>query len=529
MFIHGPRLAQLESRAEGIGDHITGAFDSIALTVSDWYRSFDDINITRSLWLEQVNSTLLPLVAQAYDDSANDTWEKLSAIDVEIESSLTAALIPKLVRNAAETFLEAARQRLVAIGEVLWNAMRIELLQGLQLGEGIGALRTRLVNSARVATPRARSAAQTEIIGASNAGSFQQMKAAQVTALKTWVARNDDHVRPSHHEVDGTQVDMNVSFIVGGHAMDYPHDPTAPPEEVYNCRCTLIWEIIRQGEVTDELVIQSLAADAFHLPGKHDQGDHAHKGSQSDSRESATPKIKQMLSAYEAGYEVISDIEPGASGASIQRLRLSDGTEVMRKSTPRGSNGRDVTRAEYLGGRVLNAVGITDVHTAQLDDDTIITTYVPGPSGSRTMAHLEDLPFDDYERSYNELLNTQVTSPGGKAIGVADWLMVNVDRHAFNWIMTSDGVRPIDQGDARFINTDIDPGSPFSTYWLGVKSAEFSGQVTSINPRVTRSDVATYRERLRTLENEFDQPGEREYFDSIMARLDSIERTLTSD
>lgn len=262
MFIHGPRLAQLESRAEGIGDHVTGAFDSIVLTVRDWYRSFDDINITRRLWLEQVDSTLLPLVMQAYDDSASDTWEKLNSIGDEAQRTLTAALIPKLVSNAAETFLQGAKQRLVAIGEVLWNAMRLELLQGLQFGEGVGALRDRLVNAARVAAPRARNAAQTEIIGASNAGSFQQMKAAQVVALKKWVARDDDRTRQSHRDVDGTQVDMNTRFIVGGHAMDYPHDPTAPPEEVYNCRCTLVWEIVEEGKLTDELVIQSLAAAA---------------------------------------------------------------------------------------------------------------------------------------------------------------------------------------------------------------------------------------------------------------------------
>lgn len=258
--IYGPSLEQLERRAEHIGSQVDDAFNSIALTVSNWYRTFDDINIARTLWLESVNSTFLPLIAQAYDDSAVDTWEQLNAVGDKAQRSLTAALIPKFIGNLADAFLQGAKQRLIAVGDLLWNAMRLELLQGEQFGENFDKLQARLVTAASVATPRARNATQTEIIGASNTGSFQQMKIAQVVALKTWIARKDDRTRQSHRDVDGTQVDMNTKFIVGGYALDYPHDPTAPPEEIYNCRCTLVWEIVEEGELTDELVIQSLAA-----------------------------------------------------------------------------------------------------------------------------------------------------------------------------------------------------------------------------------------------------------------------------
>lgn len=531
MLIHGPRLVQLEHRAEYIGSQVNDAFDSIALVVGDWYRTFDDINITRTLWLEQVNSTLLPLVIQAYDDSAVDTWEKLNAVGDEAQGTLTAALIPKIVSNLAETFVESAKRRLVAIGDGLWNTMRLQLLQGTQLGENLDKLRARLPQAARIAAPRARNAAQTEIIGASNAGSYQQVKAAQFVALKRWVARNDDRTRSSHRAVDGTQVDMNTKFIVGGYALDYPHDPTAPPEEVYNCRCTLVWDIIKKGKLTDEIVIRSLAADAFHLPGKHDQSDHGHKGSQGESHGGVSPKIKQMMSAYEAGYEIIDEFEPGASNASVQRLRLSDGTEVVRKSNPRNQTKTNAVRAEYLGGLVLNATGVDDMHTAQVDENTTITTFAEGPSSARTQQYLDDLNFNDYQREREKIMRKQLTARNGKAVGIADHLMMNVDRNGFNWIVTDDGIKPIDQGNALFTTPpgqeSVTSGSPFAEYWLGEKIDNRTGDITSMKPRVTRDDVLSYRERLNAIRDEFNEPGEDAYFDAMMSRLADVETRLS--
>lgn len=543
--VNGPTLSQLEKRAEYISDQVTGAFDAIVLEVSGWYDSFDDINITRALWLERVNTTLLPLVMQAYDDSATDMWENLNGVDTVDETALTAATIPRIVSDLADQFFKNSKRRLVMIGDMLWDAMRLQLLQGTQLSETTGALRERLPVAAHSVLPRARNVAKTEVIGASNAGSYHQMKVANIGARKTWIARKDDRTRQSHRDVDGMQVDVNAKFIVGGYALDYPHDPTAPPEEVYNCRCRLVWEIVDKGKLNDEPVVRSLTADGaevFHLPGQHDQDNHGrHHGDNDDASDDSDKfkddkkRIAAILSAYGDGYEVIRSIESSGSGATMDVLRLSDGTEIMRKIASRNGDGERTTRREYLGGRVLNAAGVHDVHTAKLDNYTLLTTLITGPSGARELSREvpDDLPIDEYNIKITEATHQQVTAPGGKAIGLADWLMGNIDRHSFNWIMSSDGVKPIDQGEARFTPVDdeegyhdaADPLSPFSSYWLDITS-DNDGQITSMRPRVTADEFKRLRERVESLSSEFSREKSNVSFENMMLRLDYAETRL---
>jgi len=53
---------------------------------------------------------------------------------------------------------------------------------------------------------------------------------------------------PDHVKADGQTVPWGQPFDVGGFAMMYPHDPEGPPQEVINCRCTMLLEV--EGEPT---------------------------------------------------------------------------------------------------------------------------------------------------------------------------------------------------------------------------------------------------------------------------------------
>ena len=57
---------------------------------------------------------------------------------------------------------------------------------------------------------------------------------------KQWLSQRDGKVRESHDLVDGQQVAINQAFDVMGVALDFPGDPAGPPEEIINCRCTMI-------------------------------------------------------------------------------------------------------------------------------------------------------------------------------------------------------------------------------------------------------------------------------------------------
>ena len=59
--------------------------------------------------------------------------------------------------------------------------------------------------------------------------------------FKQWITEGDDRVRLWHEEVDGTKIPINEMFHVGADEMRYPHDYTASPENVVNCRCSCIY------------------------------------------------------------------------------------------------------------------------------------------------------------------------------------------------------------------------------------------------------------------------------------------------
>lgn len=291
---------------------------------------------------------------------------------------------------------------------------------------------------------------------------------------------------------------------------------------------------VGESKLNDQSPTLSSNVRSFHLPGRHDQNDHGRGNASDTSEKGVSQKITAMLAAYANGYDVIEELSSGASDASIQKIQLSDGTVVIRKSNPRDQTAINAVRAEYLGGLVLNATGVTDMHTAQVDDSTTITTFADGPSSTRTFQPLDDLDFNDYQDAHDRLMRQQVTAKNGKAIGVADHLMMNVDRSTHNWIVPSaDVVLPIDQGNAVFAPLpeyeSIASGSPFAEYWLGTETDWDTGNITSMKPRITRDDVLTYRERLTALRGEFNRPGEDAYFESMMTRLAGIEMRLPND
>ncbi len=59
---------------------------------------------------------------------------------------------------------------------------------------------------------------------------------------KTWKAEIDNRTRLWHEEVDGVKIPIDEMFQVGEDLMRFPHDYTASPENIINCRCTCIYE-----------------------------------------------------------------------------------------------------------------------------------------------------------------------------------------------------------------------------------------------------------------------------------------------
>ena len=127
-----------------------------------------------------------------------------------------------------------------------WNRQKVEnsITQGIIQGKRIDEITDDLVdNLCTTNNNKMRTFARTAMTGAQNAGRQKQMEDADdegIKVKKRWVATLDSRTRDTHQELDGQEVPVNEPFEVDGMEIMYPGDPSAEPELVYNCRCSMI-------------------------------------------------------------------------------------------------------------------------------------------------------------------------------------------------------------------------------------------------------------------------------------------------
>lgn len=263
--INGPDHKQLLKDGDNYARRMTAQVRAVlrraAFDITSIVPSIDDIIRLTAYWQKNVPEALLPYIDEYMGEVVNDVRAQLAnELDEEV-------VVPSITNVFAEVYLEHARNRLNDVGNIVWEHARAELVLGLKSGESIAELRDRVMNSITLSRPRAEVIARTEVIGAANAGAFEQMKATGLPATKKWLATRGNRTRPTHAEVNGTVVPLNEKFTVGGWPCDRPHDPALPPGESVNCRCTLTYEILDEPETI-----------LAHLSGKHDQAKHGHGG-----------------------------------------------------------------------------------------------------------------------------------------------------------------------------------------------------------------------------------------------------------
>lgn len=151
-----------------------------------------------------------------------------------------------------------------------WNEQRVRnaVAQGIIQGESVRQIGQRLcVGLATGNAAKMNMFARTAVTGAQNAGRVERLREAQdmgIQVRKVWLATLDERTREEHADLDGQERDIDKPFETSGYTIDYPGDPDAAPEMVYNCRCTLIYSYPRhrsdpsprydqqEGEVIDD-------------------------------------------------------------------------------------------------------------------------------------------------------------------------------------------------------------------------------------------------------------------------------------
>ena len=139
-----------------------------------------------------------------------------------------------------------------------WNKKLFQshITQGILQGESIENLAKRValgttqqdmnaaIRNARTATTCAQNAGRTQ--------SYQRAVNMGIELFQVWLAALDSRTRSSHRHMDGEKVKVikgkQVKFSNG---LRYPGDPNGRPEEVWNCRCTLVTSFEENEDFSD--------------------------------------------------------------------------------------------------------------------------------------------------------------------------------------------------------------------------------------------------------------------------------------
>jgi hypothetical protein len=190
--------------------------------------------VVTATWTHYVDNELFPYLAQTFVDAAG-------AVRAGTEAALDVS-VPPVTDSYAVAYLAAASNRLVNVGDVVWSAVRDQLVEGYAAGESTHQLAARVREVAGFTRHRAVAVARTEVVGAANAGSLAQLQLAGFTdeeCSKRWLATEDERTRIAHHVADGQTVPLNQPFSVGGEGLQFPGDPRGRADNIIQCRCTL--------------------------------------------------------------------------------------------------------------------------------------------------------------------------------------------------------------------------------------------------------------------------------------------------
>lgn len=182
------------------------------------------------------------LVADDLEEISEEGWQEVInqlGLDVPFVST--------------DSFIQAqfalTRNLLVRIPDEVYNLIFAELNDGVNAGEDPEQLAARIENVLSMTNSerwpeRARTIAVTEANRANNAGAYaaglQSESIEGIGLQKRWLATNDTRTRPDHRHADGQLVPLRQPFMVGGWPLQFPGDPTGPPEQVIWCRCALV-------------------------------------------------------------------------------------------------------------------------------------------------------------------------------------------------------------------------------------------------------------------------------------------------
>lgn len=244
MEITGLSLSEIDKLSQRFKGRVTinlrrvgSRFNQLVKTVTN---PLQETGRIKSEWTTVVDNILLPQLQLAWLTGATSIQHQLDSVE---DAIISAAEIP-IRTQSGESFLAKSRERLLSIGDELWDRINREVADGLSLGETDLYIYQRVADTIEVTIENvAELIAVSEFHNIIVRSQYAQMLTSQRSPTKTWRSHSDSSVRSSHSSVEDKTIPLREMFDVSGSWMDGPYDPTAPTGEVINCRCWLTYGI----------------------------------------------------------------------------------------------------------------------------------------------------------------------------------------------------------------------------------------------------------------------------------------------
>lgn len=182
------------------------------------------------------------LVADDLEEISEEGWQEvISRLGLDVPFVSTDSFI--------QAQFAITQNLLVRIPDEVYNLVFAELNDGVNDGDDPDDLAARVemvlsMTGSEMWPSRAMTIAVTEANRANNAGAYAAgLQAESIEGIglrKRWLATDDARTRPDHRHADGQLVPLRQPFTVGGWPLQFPGDPTGPPEQVIWCRCSLV-------------------------------------------------------------------------------------------------------------------------------------------------------------------------------------------------------------------------------------------------------------------------------------------------
>ncbi len=183
-------------------------------------------------------------------DFAREQYNRLKGFDPDLltkEEDTWYNYMRHYVKNRLWKRIEAVNQTSInTAGRIINGVLEQSVTEGLGAYETATRIKKGLIEEGiKYNQWRALRIARTEIMTASNAGSFEGAKATGEALQKYWIPTYDSRSRDTHMAVEAQNPKMmNETFQVGAYQMQHPGDPAGGAEEVINCRCSIAYNVI---------------------------------------------------------------------------------------------------------------------------------------------------------------------------------------------------------------------------------------------------------------------------------------------